>query len=48
MGTKKQKVLLTCSGSSDLITTVSGVTHGILGMAGDSTLDTQNMGKSEG
>lgn len=48
MGKKREKVLLTCSGSSDRITTVSGVTQGILGMAGDSTLYAQNTGKSNG
>lgn len=43
----RERMLLTCSGSSDLITTVSGVTQGILGMAGDSTLCTKTIGKSE-
>ena len=39
-------MLLTCSASSDLITTVSGVTQGIRGMAGDSTLCAENIGTS--
>lgn len=43
----REMMLLTCSCSSDLITTVSGVTHGILGMAGDSTLCAKNIGKSK-
>lgn len=38
----REMMLLTCSSSSDLTTTVSGVTHGILGMAGDSTLCSKN------
>lgn len=44
---KREIMLPTCSASSDLITTVSGVTQGILGMAGDSTLGAESSGKSE-